>query len=341
MTKSAPVTLPARSLASTRTRSGTSCGRVDRSRSSRRCWARSWGDARGSSSFRGRRVRRLSGYVRPSHRRCRSKDQQFDEPRHEGHPLTSAPFVAVVLGNGVEVSARPLSPRGPDACMARPMKTLTELSGITMRKAAAAIAEAKRSLPTVEAPVAVEEAAPPAPTDVVSAPTDVASAPAEGEAPAAAPVAAPVASPPAPKGRPAEEPESEAVKAALDAAVAQVTGLSGDRLARLRDAVKVVGRQIEDVRLVRVFGPEEPVPGAKTLNGFQYLVDVAPASMRQTVAPQKEGRGGGRGDRGRSGGGKGAPPTGGFSMDAMKDDRKSQRSGPGGGRGRPGGGKPR
>jgi hypothetical protein len=212
--------------------------------------------------------------------------------------------------------------------MALPMKTLTELSGTTMRKAAAAIAEAKRSLPRVETPVDVD-AAPPAPTDVALA--------AEGEA---APAAAPEASPP-PKSRPVEEPESEAVKAALDAAVAQATGLSGDRLSRLRDALEVVGRKIEDVRLVRVFGPEEPVPGAKTLNGFQYLVDLAPASMTQTAAPQREGRGGGRGSRGRSTGGKGAPASGGFSMDSLKDDRKGQRSGPGGGRGRPGGGKPR
>jgi hypothetical protein len=217
------------------------------------------------------------------------------------------------------------------------MKTLTELSGITMRKAAAAIAEAKRSLPKVEAPVAPEAAAAP------SAP-EASSAAGEGEA-APAPARAPEPTP-APKGAAVEEAESETVKAALDEAVAAATGLSGDRLARLRDAVKIVGRQIEDVRLVRVLGPEEPVPGAKTLNGFQYLVDLAPATMRQTVSQKQErggrgGRGGGRGGGGGGGGGggsgKGAPASGGFSMDSLKDDRKGQRSGPGG-RGRPGGG---
>jgi translation initiation factor IF-2 len=186
----------------------------------------------------------------------------------------------------------------------------------------------------------VEVAAPPAPAE--QAPVEGETAVAVEAAPAAE--ASPPAPPPARPAREAEETESEAVKAALDAAVAAETGLSGDRLARLRDAVKVAGRQVEDVRLVRVFGPEEPVPGARTVNGFQYLVDVAPASMRQVPTMQKEkrgrgGPGGGGGGRG-AGGGKGAPTSGGFSMDSLKEDRKGQRSGPGGGRGRPGGGKP-
>jgi len=220
------------------------------------------------------------------------------------------------------------------------MKTLTELSGITIRKAAAAIAAAKRSLPREEPPATVEVAAPPEPVEQAAIEGEAAAA--QEAAPAAEP--SPPAPPPARPAREAEETESEAVKAALDAAVAAETGLSGDRLARLRDAVKVAGRQVEDVRLVRVFGPEEPVPGARTVNGFQYLVDVAPASMRQVPTMQKEkrGRGGpGGGGGGRGGGGaKGAPTSGGFSMDSLKEDRKGQRSGPGGGRGRPGGGKP-
>jgi hypothetical protein len=227
------------------------------------------------------------------------------------------------------------------------MKTLTELSGITMRKAAAAMAEAKRQFPRAEAPVAEVVAAPPTPPDAEPAVVEgeVVAAAVEGEAAPATPVV--VASPVPPAGRPAEEVESEAVKAAFDAAVAAATGLSGDRLARLRDAVKVVGRQIEDVRLVRVFGTEESIPGAKTVNGFQYVVDVAPASMRQTPSPQKKERGrggpggGGGGGRGGGGGGKGAPTSGGFSMDSLRDDRKGQKSGSGGGRGRPGGGQPR
>jgi translation initiation factor IF-2 len=216
------------------------------------------------------------------------------------------------------------------------MKTLTELSGTMIRRAAAAVAEAKRSLPKVEAPVAEAEAP--------AAPVAEAAAPVEGEAAPVEAAPVPVASAPA-KGKPAEVPESEAVKAALDAAVGEATGLSGDRLSRLRDAVHVVGHKVADVRLVRVFGVEEPVAGATTLNGFQYLCDIAPATMRQEQAPQKKDRGGrggggaGRGGGAPGGGGKGAPTSGGFSMDSLKEDRKGQRSGPGG-RGKPGGGRP-
>jgi len=201
------------------------------------------------------------------------------------------------------------------------MKTLTELNGTLIRKAAAAIAEAKRSLPK-EAPPA------PAAAEPVAEATPALEAPAaEAAAPAPAAPAAPAA-------------DSEAVKAALDAAVAAATGLSGDRLARLRDAVEVVGGRVEDVRLVRVFGVEEPVSGAKTHNGFQFVVDMAPASMRQDFSVKKEKRFGGGGKPGGSGG-KGAPASGGFSMDSLKDDRKGSRGPGGGGRGRPGGGSPR
>jgi translation initiation factor IF-2 len=163
--------------------------------------------------------------------------------------------------------------------------------------------------------------------------------------------AAPAAKAAAP-AKAAEEVESEAVKAALDAAVARATGLSGDRLVMLRDAVKAAGRRTDDVRLVRVFGPEEPVSGAKALGGYQYLVDLHPASMKQSAGGSREERGrrGGRGGGGRGGGrgdGRGAKAgaTGGFSMDSLREDRKSERGGgrpgwrkPGGGR--PGGGAP-
>jgi hypothetical protein len=192
------------------------------------------------------------------------------------------------------------------------MKTLTELSGILVRKAAAALVE-------VRTPSAViAEVVPPSPAPVAE--------PAAESAPASEP------------GRVASETEAESdeLRAALDAALATATGLSGDRLARLRDAVKVAGRDVENVRLVRVFAPDEPVPGATLLNGFQYLVDLAPATLRQDpTLPKKErfGRGGGRGGSGGAGGRKGSPSSGGFSMDLVKDDRKGQRSG----RAKPGG----
>lgn len=217
----------------------------------------------------------------------------------------------------------------------RHMKTLTELSGTLVRTAAKAIAEAQKSLPKEVPPAPAAEPAPEA------APAEA--APAEAAAPEGA--EAPAAAAPA-KAEAGEETESEAVKAALDAAVAAATGLSGDRLSRLRDAVKAAGRRTDDVRLVRVFGVEEPVPGAKTINGFQFLVDHAPASMKQVATPggkEKGGRGGRGGGGGRGpggaggGGGKGAPTSGGFSMDSLREDRKND---PSRGRGRPGGGRP-
>lgn len=250
------------------------------------------------------------------------------------------------------------------------MKTLTELSGTLVRMAARAIQEAKRSLPREEPPLA--EAAPSEAAPAEAAPTEAPAAEAtaaetapagaaatEGAPPEATVEGAPAEAsaeggaaakrPPA-RGKPREEEETEAVKAALDAAVATATGLSGDRLARLRDAVKAGGPRLDDVRLVRVFGPEEPVAGAKTIGGFQYLVDHSPASMSQTHAAKKErgGRGGGGpgGGGGRpGGGGKGAPTSGGFSMDSLRDDRKGSGGRPGGGKpgggGRTGGGRPK
>ncbi|MFL5272877.1 MAG: translation initiation factor 2, partial [Anaeromyxobacteraceae bacterium] len=150
-----------------------------------------------------------------------------------------------------------------------------------------------------------------------------------------------------------EDVESDAVKAALDEAVATATGLSGDRLARLRDAVKAVGRHTKDVRLVRVFAPDEEISGATKIGEFQYVVDLAPANMTQSAGLKRErggrggggaggGRGGGGGGRGGGGGGGGgsggtkAGQTGGFSMDSLRDDRKGS-GGRGGGRGGPGG----
>jgi translation initiation factor IF-2 len=235
------------------------------------------------------------------------------------------------------------------------MKSLTEFGGVQIRMAAAALAEARRSLPAEAEPTQPE----PAPSQ--AEPTDAGAAEvgdAATQQPAGDVEAAPTESPAeavdstpdaagARAGAPKEDrgAESESVKAALDEAVAKATGLSGDRLSMLRAAVQVVGKRTADVRMVRVFGPEEQVPGAKTVGEHQYLVDYLPASMKQVAAPSKEergrrgggGRGGGGGGRG-GGTGRGAATggTGGFSMDSLRDDRKNER---GGGRGRPGGGR--
>jgi hypothetical protein len=134
------------------------------------------------------------------------------------------------------------------------------------------------------------------------------------------------------------EAETSAVKEALDKAVAEATGTSGERLDRLREAVKATGRQAERVRLVRVFGAEEPVQGAKKVGEHQYIVDLMPQSMKQSF--ERDDRAGRRGPRRPSGGGKkGAEGSleGSFSMESVMQDRRNERGPGGGGRGRPGG----
>jgi hypothetical protein len=251
------------------------------------------------------------------------------------------------------------------------MKTLTELSGSLVRTAAAAVAEARRSLPREETQVipAVIVAPPPAgaapsetPTETpTEAPADV---PAEASpdstvavvetAAEGAPADAAPPAEPAPKLDP--DAESETVKAILDDAVAKATGCSGDRLVMLRAALKAVGRRTGDVRLVRVFGVEEQLRGAQVIGERQYIVDLLPSNMKQAPTAHKDekgrgkGRGGGRGGGGGGGdrGAKGST-TGGFSMDSLKDDRKNDRGGrsgggprkPGGPGGRPPGGPPK
>jgi translation initiation factor IF-2 len=229
------------------------------------------------------------------------------------------------------------------------MKTLTEISGSVIRTAAAAIAEARRLLPREEKPVApvVAEAAPqPDPPAPESAVADAA-----GEAVAVdgTPAPAVAVAPRAPAPKPERQADSEAVKAALGEAVAKATGFSGDRLAMLGAAVEAAGRRAGDVRLVRVFGLDEKLSGAQVIGEYQYVVDYMPSNMKQIAGSPKDEKGrGGRGGGGRGGGGGGGGPggagrgakgstTGGFSMDSLKDDRKSER----GGKGRPPGGGPK
>jgi len=241
------------------------------------------------------------------------------------------------------------------------MKTLTELSGSLVRMAAAAVAEVRRSLPKEEekpftpAVVVAASAEPVEPTATEAAPAtegapvadplEVAP-PAEEGAEAIAPgetAEAAAIAPAAPAKKSEVEAESETVKALLDDAVAKATGCSGDRLGMLRAAVTIVGRRTGDVRLVRVFGVEEPLRGAQTVGEHQFVVDYLPSNMKQVADSHKDekgrgkGRGGGRG--GGGGGDRGAKgaSTGGFSMDSLRDDRKNER----GGGGRPGGGGPR
>jgi len=238
------------------------------------------------------------------------------------------------------------------------MKTLTEFSGTMIRMAAKAASEARKSIP--KEVLAVAPAPPPSEPEITAQPHDNATRAApDAERPdsptdagdevaaaeAAAGEMAKAESEPPPKAEEAEL-ETDAVKAILDEAVSKATGTSGDRLSRLREALQAVGRQAEKVRLVRVVAPdgEEPIPGAKKIGEFHYLVDLMPASMKQTF-PGKEEKGGKRRGPPRPGmgpkGGKDAPTSleGGFSMESLAQDRRAEKSALGvRGRGKPGGG---
>jgi hypothetical protein len=256
------------------------------------------------------------------------------------------------------------------------IRTLTEFSGTLIRMAAKAEAEARKALPPelkavapAPAPKESEVTAQPTPhmhgaADVPHAEPEVDGGPGEksaseafSSATEAADEAAAVekaAEAPAPAAAPAgdEMAETDAVKALLDKAVGDATGTTGDRLARLRESVKAAGRQAERVRLVRVFGGEDVVAGAKKIGEHQFLVDLMPASMKQVFKDPKDekGKGGSRGPKRPSGSTKNKDNTsleGAFSMESLAADRKNERGaggprkpgGPGGARpgGRPGG----
>jgi hypothetical protein len=167
------------------------------------------------------------------------------------------------------------------------MKTLTEFSGLTIRLAAKALAEAKAALPK-ELP-----------------PNEI---PTEGSP------AAPVV-------------DGEATKVAFDAAISAASGVSGERLDRLREALEVVGTNTADVRVVRVYAGDEPVAGAKKHGAHQYIVDSMPQSMKQVSARPEKPRAG-RGDRDRGPKRAEGSLSGGFSMDSIKEDRGGSRRGP-------------
>ncbi|TMA21814.1 MAG: translation initiation factor 2 [Deltaproteobacteria bacterium] len=225
------------------------------------------------------------------------------------------------------------------------MKTLTEFSGTLIRMAAKAEAEARKSLPKELTRVAP---APAVSEGVTAKPNENASAVLTdpGNTPGGAKPSEVKADE---EGQPKAELEAEtsAVKELLDKAVGEATGTTGERLDRLREAVKATGRQAERVRLVRVFGADEQVQGAKRIGEHQYVVDLMPQSMKQSF--ERDERGGRRGPRRPSAGGKkGAEGSleGSFSMESVMQDRRNERGpgGPGrgrgpGGRGGPGGGR--
>ena len=119
------------------------------------------------------------------------------------------------------------------------------------------------------------------------------------------------------------------MKAILDEAVSKATGTTGDRLARsVREALHAAGRSAERVRLVRVFGGEDVVAGAKKIGEHQFLVDLMPHSMKQVFKDPKD-------EKNKSRGPEAAErkhqeqerrlARGSFSMETVAQDRKSER----------------
>ena len=167
-------------------------------------------------------------------------------------------------------------------------------------------------------------------------------------APAAAAHGAPAAHGAKAEAKPAvaEAAESEAAKASLDEAVSKATGTTGDRLARLREALHAAGRSADRVRLVRVFGGEDVVAGAKKIGEHQFLVDLMPASMKQVFKDPKDEKKsfGPKRPSGSTKNKSDASLEGSFSMDTVAQDRKSERGAPGskrpGGPGGPAGARP-
>src|SRR5512143_3349031 len=132
------------------------------------------------------------------------------------------------------------------------MKTLTEFSTLTLRKAAAARAAAGGS--TVSAPAAELDDAMDASDSAAEAAGDEGESPAgEGEPEAAAAEGAEPAeaSPAADSGG-----EGEAKPDPIVEAVAHALGVQPDRAARMIEALDIVGNRLDEVRLVRVFQGE-------------------------------------------------------------------------------------
>src|SRR5215467_4838833 len=123
------------------------------------------------------------------------------------------------------------------------MKTLTEFSTLTLRKAAAARAAAGGG--HVSAPAAELDAAMDASDDADEA------APADAE----------------------PDPVADAVAAAL--------GVPADRAARMIEALDIVGNRLDEVRLVRVFQGEAGPHGSIARGEFHYAIDRIASAKRR------------------------------------------------------------
>lgn len=99
---------------------------------------------------------------------------------------------------------------------------------------------------------------------------------------------------------------------ALVEALAAALGAPADRVPRLLEALEIVGDNLENFRLVRVYQGETGPHGSVSRGEFHYALDrvVAPGGGRRERRDDREGGRGRGGDRGGGGGGGGGPGGG-------------------------------
>src|SRR6185295_18351977 len=165
------------------------------------------------------------------------------------------------------------------------MKTLTEFSTLTLRKAAAARAAAGGA--NVGAPAAELDAAMDASDDAADA------AGSSGEAEAAPAEAAPADAAEAPAADAGGEASAGEAKAdpVVDA-VAAALGVQADRAARMLEALDIVGNRLDEVRLVRVFQGEAGPHGSIARGEFHYSIDRVASARRRDRGDRRDDRGG-------------------------------------------------
>ncbi|HEY6040056.1 MAG TPA: hypothetical protein VIV58_37495, partial [Kofleriaceae bacterium] len=178
------------------------------------------------------------------------------------------------------------------------MKTLTEFSTLTLRKAAAARAAAggghkSNSAAVSAAPPVGEpafgdggEAPPPAPEH--DAPT------VEGGADDAGGEAGDTGEPEPMQAEGAAAP-TPAEDDPVVKAVSEAVGVQPDRAQRLIEALDIIGDRIDQVRLVRVFQGEKGPHGAVSRGEFHYVIDRVAGSQRRRDDRRDDRRGGDRG----------------------------------------------
>ena len=231
------------------------------------------------------------------------------------------------------------------------MKTITEFSGILLQRAASAQRAFRAANPRPASPAAADKASPPIPDPQEPSAGEESLAPADSSGEVAASAlpgdgVAAEATPPIEEIEEIEENESarageEQSAAAAPAASELGTGpeaeavgaelqFQGDRLARLMEALDVVGNRSAQVRLVRVLQGEDAPSGSQKRGEFYYAVDLMPRPQSQ----QRDGFDSRGGDHRR---GQGGRDRGGRPGDRGSGGQRGAGGGPGAGAGGHGG----